>query len=246
MKRKTYLIVGGTRGIGRSIAQSLAKSHQKIFVIGRQAPLYSEKVITSTSYVSCDISQPKSISTMIQRILKNHGKISHIVFCQRYRGSGDDWDGEFAVSLSATKTIIEGLSVHFDQTPERSIVIISSLASYLVGLEQPVSYHVAKAAINQLVRYFAVTLGPIGVRVNAVSPCTILKDESKTWYFNNPKLVDLYKKIIPIGRMGTAEDIADIVHFLCHPTSMFITGQNIIADGGLSLISQEALARQLL
>ena len=62
---------------------------------------------------------------------------------------------------------------------------------------------------------------------------------------SHPELVDLYKRITPLGRMCTASDIADVVMFLCGPESSFITGQNLVVDGGLSLRWHESLARDL-
>ena len=245
MKRKHYLVIGGTRGIGRIIAQSIGKKNHTLSVIGRRSPITTDRKRENVHYWLLDISQKKKLASHIHNIIEHNGKISHLIFCQRYRGANRDWDGELNVSLTATKKIIELVSDYFDDTLERSIVIISSIASSLVALEQPVSYHVAKAGLNHMVRYFAVVLGPKGIRVNSISPSTVLKDESKEYYIHNKKLQNLYKHIIPLGRMGTAQEISDIVMYLCSPTSSYITGQNIIADGGISLLSHEALARSL-
>ena len=72
-----------------------------------------------------------------------------------------------------------------------------------------------------------------------------LKEESKHFYFQNEELHNLYKSIIPLGRMGTAEELANTIAFLCSPKSSFITGQTIIVDGGISLQWHESLARKL-
>lgn len=245
MREKHYLIIGGTRGIGKKLAQMLAKHHHRLSIVGRHLPTETQGLGSNVRHWQMDLFQEESFMKSFSQIIKDEGKISHLIFAQRYRGTDDDWEGEFRISLTATKKIIELAFDCFDDTPEKSIVIVNSISSFLVGLEQPVSYHVAKAGLSQLVRYFAVILGPRGVRINCVSPCTVLKDESKQFYLNNTKLNNLYKRIIPLGRMGTAKEISDIIEYLCSPASTFITGQTIIADGGLSLISQEALARDL-
>lgn len=245
MRKKHFLIIGGTRGIGKEIVKNLQIKNYTISVVGRTLPSPHNKSNKNVHYWSTDLSDEKNISKTIDAIRKKNGNISHLIFCQRYRGKEDDWNGELNVSLTATKTIIERTTHHFDDTDEKSIVIIDSLSGYLIGVEQPLSYHVGKAGLRQLARYYAVVLGPKGIRVNCISPCTILKAESKHFYLHNTKLMNLYKHIIPLGRMGTAKDISDIVEFLCSPSSSFITGQNIIADGGLSLLSQDTLARDL-
>ena len=124
------------------------------------------------------------------------------------------------------------------------IVNIGSTTGFSVNLESPV-YHVAKAGISQLARYYAYVLGPKGIRVNSVSPGTIIKEESEEFYSKNQPLRDLYNSIIPLGRMGTAIEIANVVTFLCSPKASFITGQDIVVDGGISLQWHESMARTL-
>src|SRR5262249_51795840 len=109
----------------------------------------------------------------------------------------------------------------------------------------PVSYHVAKAGLEQMVRYFAVALGPKGIRVNTVAPGTIVKDESKAFYRDHPQLEQLYREIVPLGRMGTAADVAELIAFLLGEGASFLTSQTIVLDGGVSLRWHEALARDV-
>lgn len=244
MKSKHTLVIGGTRGIGKTIVETLTSEGYFVSVISR-GNTYKKLNNPHVYYWPADISDRKELIKTIRKIIKQNGKLSHLVFCQRYRDSGDTWQGELEISLTATKNIIEYVSDEFNDIANRSIVIISSVASRLVGLEQPLGYHVAKAGLDALVRFFAVSLGPKGIRTNSISPSTILKDESRQFYLKNKKLQKLYKQIIPLGRMGTSQNIADTVSFLCSPKSAFITGQNIIVDGGLSLHSQESLARKL-
>ena len=244
-KKKHILIVGGTRGMGRALVKAFAEEGHTLSVIGRRQPSEADQQILGVSYWTVDLLNQEQLSQSLTEIISKNGKLTNLVFFQQYRGDGDDWEGEIETSLTATKNIIEALAGEFDDSLEKSIVIVSSVAGQYIAQEQPLSYHVAKAGINQMVRFYAVTLGSQGIRVNSVASGTMLKEESKHFYFQNEELHNLYKSIIPLGRMGTAEELANTIAFLCSPKSSFITGQTIIVDGGISLQWHESLARKL-
>lgn len=245
MRKKHTFIIGGTRGSGRAIVKLLSENNHVISVIGRRPPSEIDHKLLNVHFWTLDLLDEERLCEVCAEAIEQNGKLDNLVFFQRYRGKGDDWKGEIEVSLTATKNVIEYFVDQFNDTNESSIIVISSIASYLIADEQPLSYHVVKAGINQMVRYYAVILGPKGIRVNSVSPGSILKDENKDFYFQNEKLLNLYKKITPLGRMGTSKDIANVVVFLCSRNASFITGQDIIVDGGLSLQWHETLARKL-
>ena len=71
-----------------------------------------------------------------------------------------------------------------------------------------------------------------------------MKEESKDFYLKSKKLLGLYKDLTPLRRMGTAEEVAAAIRFLCSPAASFITGQNLVVDGGVSVQSHESLARR--
>ena len=247
MKRRHSLIIGGSSGIGRAQVKTLAEENRVVSVIGRRAAAADAfQNMPDVHYWSVDLLNEEQLSTTLVEILERNGKLNDLIFFQRYRGKDDDWQGEIEATLTATRNIIEHLAGEFESAADNSIIVVSSLASDFVAREQPLSYHVAKAGLNQMVRYYAVMLGSQNIRVNSVSPGAVLKEESKEFYLNNPALNELYKRITPLGRMGTAEEISQVIAFLCSPKASFITGQNIIVDGGLSLELQESLARRLL
>jgi NAD(P)-dependent dehydrogenase (short-subunit alcohol dehydrogenase family) len=248
-KKIHSLIIGGTKGTGRAVVRALAKEGHVVSVIGRSTPSPSEASLSNVSFWALDLAQHDKIAGILDDIIKKSGKINNLVFLQRYRGEGDSWKGEIDVSLTATKIIIDYLADKvankFAEKENNSIVIISSIASRFIVEEQPLSYHLGKAALSQMVNYYAVRLGRQGIRVNGVSPGTILKQESRDFYLNNKKLYSLYQEIMPLGRMITSEDVADVVGFLCSSKAAAVTGQIITLDGGVSLRGQESLARKL-
>ncbi len=238
------LVIGGTRGMGRSLVSRLLKDGHTVSIVARRPATDPEHLANPKArHWQADIAVPEQIQPTLSEIVRERGKIQGLVFLQRYRGEGDAWEGELAVSVKATRDIIDFLSPEF--SGNGSIVIVNSNAAEIIVDEQPLSYHVAKAALLQLVRYYAVKLGPENIRVNGVCPITTLKIESRDHYLNNPDLVALYKKMIPLGRLGTADEIANIIAFLCSTESSYLTGQNLTVDGGISLRGHEALARIL-
>jgi NAD(P)-dependent dehydrogenase (short-subunit alcohol dehydrogenase family) len=212
--------------------------------IGRRPPTAEDAALPGVCHWTVDLAdeivREQSLSEILQR-----GKLAHLVFAHRYKGSGEAWEGEIATSLTLTRKIIERLAMEFMDAGSNAIVLTSSIVSHLVADEQQVGYHVAKAGINQMARYFAVTLGGRGIRVNTVSPSVFIKEESRDYYRQNDELCNLFKRITPLGRMGTAEEIANVIVFLCSPQASYITGQDIVVDGGISLQAQPSLARKL-
>lgn len=235
------LVVGGTRGIGRAVVRHFQALDHSVSVLGRRA--IEESHLPGVHTFSVELADSGQVAQTVDSIIGERGPLSNVIFLQRFRGEGDDWKGELDVTLTATRNIIEQIRDGFDVPG--SIVVVASNASHLVAAEQPVSYHMAKAALVQMARYYAVTLAPAGVRVNCVTPGAVMKNEALEYYRSNQSLVTLYNRITPMGRMGTSEDIAGAIGFLCSTQAAFITGQDIVVDGGLSLLWQESLARQI-
>ncbi len=236
------LVLGGTKGIGRSIAKTLAERGYRVSVLGRSKP---SRALEQIDDWQADLTYPGAGINVINQLIAKNGPITHLICSQRYRGE-DDWDKEMTVDVTATAKIIEHLKDQFNRTSLPAIVVISSIAGTTIAYEQNAQYHVAKAALNQLVKYYAATLGPQGIRVNSISPGTTVKEESQEFYSQNKELRELYDTITPLQRMGTAEDVARVVAFLCSDEAAYITGQNIIVEGGASLQGPESIARRLL
>jgi NAD(P)-dependent dehydrogenase (short-subunit alcohol dehydrogenase family) len=238
------LVVGGTKGIGRAVVRRLAGDDQIVSVIGRsQAAHHSDQRIKSWA---ADVSELPQLKATLGEIVRARGPLSGAVLLQRYRGSGDDWAGEIDTSLTATRELIEWAGEHFqDLGRGKAVVVVSSIASRYIASEQPVSYHMAKAAMSQMVRYYAVSLGKKGIRINAICPGTTVKEESKAFYAAHPEIEALFRDIVPLGRMGTSEDVAELAAFLLSGRAAFLTGQNIVLDGGVSLQSHESMGHHL-
>jgi NAD(P)-dependent dehydrogenase (short-subunit alcohol dehydrogenase family) len=235
------VIVGGTKGVGRELAALWAGQGQTVTAVGRQAGQAPEGV----NVVTGDAERPEELLRSLRDVILERGPLCSLVFLQRYRGSEDTWSGELNVSLTATRVVLEGLAEEFAPDGDRSVALVGSNAGRFVTTDQGPGYHVAKAALAQLGRYYAVKLGPLGIRVNVVSPCAFVKQESAAYYEGRDDLTAMYEAITPLGRMGTAAEVARVVALMCGPGMSFVTGQELYVDGGLSLVQQDGLARKL-
>ena len=238
------IVFGGSKGLGRVLARQLAARGDSVSVISRSEPPVAERV-ERVRYYCADIADWAATKSALNAAVKRNGTLEYLIFCQRYRGKDDSWAGEIEVSLTASKRVIEHVQDSFTKGRDCGIVFVSSVFGDRVGEGQGISYHLCKAGMNHMARFYAVNLGRKGIRTNAVTPFTFLKEESKDFYIENVELLDLYKEIIPLGRMATAEDSANVITFLCSFGAAFVNGQNIYVDGGLSLVWPETLARKL-
>jgi NAD(P)-dependent dehydrogenase (short-subunit alcohol dehydrogenase family) len=240
------LIVGGTKGLGRVITRLLAQRGDAVSVFGRSEVAEADRAAGEVDSYQLDITDTAEVAAAIGQLVAKRGPLNYCVFLQRYRGKDDAWAGEIATTLTATKNIVDMLVPHMSKSADKGLVMVSSVFARYVGEGQAVSYHVAKAGLDQLMRFYALNLGGEGVRCNGVTPFTFLKEESRQFYFDNQEIMTVYKEMIPLRRMGTTEDSANAIVFLCSDKSAFLTGQNITVDGGLSLVWPESLVRRMM
>jgi NAD(P)-dependent dehydrogenase (short-subunit alcohol dehydrogenase family) len=228
--KKNSLIIGGHRGIGRVIFDTLKKRGDNIFSISRSK-------FDNKNFISADINTVEGL-IKIKKKFKNK-KINNLIFSHRYRGLNSH--EEFQVMVEATNNIIKIFENNFFKNS--SIVVLSSIASSTIVHDQNATYHYTRGALDTLVKYYACTLGRKKIRINCIQPTKIFKPENRSYFLKNNTDRKLIEKITPLGRMGDAQDIADLVDFLTSNKSTFITGTIIPVDGGLRLVSQEQIAK---
>lgn len=239
-----FLVLGGRRGIGKVLVERLAASvGNHVSVLARTAHEGGDVLRQSQHVV--DVADQRALLKCLDAAVAQHGKLLGAVFLQRHRANGDEFDRDLAVALSATKNTIEHLidKGHFVNDRQASIVVVSSVADHYIAPEQPLGYHVAKAGLAQLARYYAFALGSRGIRVNVVSPCVVVKREAAEFYARNDLLVERINNTVPLGRAGTPDDIVDAITFFMSEQASYVTGQTLVVDGGLTLRSHESLIR---
>jgi NAD(P)-dependent dehydrogenase (short-subunit alcohol dehydrogenase family) len=229
-----YLIVGSSSSIGSKLIEYL--SHQKSNVVALSQRQYNLAVPS----FSCDLRDEKSIIRTISEITEVHGRFDSIVFCPRYRNYGEldnyvlkDELNVNAFSLSIFLTAHETL---FKSDGYRSVVAVSSLSSKFPSLKTPLEYQTSKAALDTICRYYARKLGPLGIRVNIISPFFFSKESPQEDIAKDPEWLDFMANQIPLRRVCNLDEVVLPIIFLSSPASSYISGVNLTIDGGSSIV----------
>jgi NAD(P)-dependent dehydrogenase (short-subunit alcohol dehydrogenase family) len=230
------IVVGGSKGLGGSAARKLARDGHRVVALSRTPPAIAAE---NVRHIPADLENREQLAAAVASVTAEGAKVAALVLSQRYRGTGDGWARELEVSLSATRFLIESLTESF--VPGASIVLVSSVAAEIVVEDQPVGYHAAKGALQQMARYYAVMLGRRGVRCNCVSPSIFIKEEFQHQP-QDPEKAAFFRQAIPLGRPATWEEVCGVIAFLCSPAAGYVTGQDIVVDGGMSAQSPLSVA----
>jgi 3-oxoacyl-[acyl-carrier protein] reductase len=238
------LVTGASRGIGLAIARMLAAEGAQVALAarGHDGLVKAAAEIGNASFHTADVTDPAAAAAMVHDVEKQCGRID-ILICNVGSGASvppgqenaAEWRRVLDVNLFATTNTIEAVRPVMQRgCGDRAIVCVSSICG-LAALGAPVTYSAAKAALNATVRGLARPLAQDGIRINAVAPGNILFDGG-TWAHklaeNRQAVADMLAREVPLRRLGTPEEIADVVGFLASPRAAFITGTVIVADGG--------------
>jgi hypothetical protein len=221
-----YLAVGATSGLGGVFAA-------KARVLGAKVSVLALGPKRGEDHYVCDVTSD-DWRGIVHALPNIHG----VAFFQRYRGNGEVWNGEIETQLTATTEMIDFL---VKWQASSSIVITASASASLVTTGMSPGYHVAKAGLMQLARYYAVLLGPQGIRVNAVCPGSFIKPENAERLAAGTPERRRLASASPLGRMGTADEVAEAVLWLLSDKASFVTGASLVVDGGVGLRWQEDL-----
>lgn len=254
---KQALITGSSRGIGRGIALKLAEQGVKIAVHYYQNEKAAKATLAAIRkqgaegmIVQADVTQPAEITVMLEKVKKDFGTLDIFVSNARpevpefFQGPMDitleQWNAAFDSQAKAFLVAAREAAA-FMHDGGRIFALTYAEGSRTGGLLPWAGMGSAKAALESLVRYFAVALAKRGITVNAISPGWTEDSVLNTLPTQAQELIRNWhlRGWTPMGRLGTPEDIGNVVTLLSSEQAGWITGQVIYADGGASLMNPE-------
>ena len=243
LENLNILITGASGGIGTSLSMAFASTNAKLFLIGSSQDKISklQKKLPSRdsiNYFSVDLSERENVNNFCDSIIDQYGGINVIINNAGItednlfmRMSENSWDKVFAINIDASMIICRKFIRGMVKNKWGRIVNISSVVAS-TGNPGQSNYVAAKSALNGLTKSLALEVATRGVTVNSISPGFI--DTSMTAKLTDDQKRKITEKI-PMGKMGTGEDISSLVSFLVSNEAGYITGQNIHVNGGLFL-----------
>jgi 3-oxoacyl-[acyl-carrier protein] reductase len=247
---KVAIVVGAARGIGRAIAERLLEEGARVVIAdtlagegAAAAKRLSER--GEALFVATDVGRKDAVDALIEATLARFGRVDILVqnagifpYTILSEIAVEEWDAVLGVNLRGCFLAIQACARPMREQGYGRIVLTSSITGPRVSSPGHGHYAASKAGINGLIRAAAIELAPDGITVNGVEPGNILTEGVRAE--RAPEYIRAMERSVPLGRLGTPEDVAHAVLFLASDEAAYITGTTIVVDGGQILPEAKA------
>jgi NAD(P)-dependent dehydrogenase (short-subunit alcohol dehydrogenase family) len=259
VKNKKIVITGATGILGSVYAEGFSQQGADVAIIDldeklcqKKARELGKKYGTKPMGIGCDITNKEAVKAMVKKVTSEYGRIdvllnnaatkSENIFAPFEEFPLADWEKVMGVDVTGMFLCSQAAAVEMEKEKTGSIINISSIYGIVApdqriyegslyegrSINTPLVYSTAKGAVVSLTRYLATYLAPHHIRVNTVTPGGVFSGQNETF-------VKRYSERCPLGRMAKPEEIFSAVYFLASDASSYITGHNLIVDGGWSV-----------
>jgi len=252
---RTALITGGAGHIGMAFGETLAEAGANIAILDRDesrvqsvAGGIAEKYAVQTIGMTMDLSNEEEVVAAPKRVAEELGSLDMLINCAAFVGTSnlkgwvvpfeeqsvETWRAAVETNLTAPFALIQAATPYLRESGHGSVINIGSTYGVVgpdmslyddTAMGNPAAYGASKGGLIQLTRYLATVLGPDNIRVNCISPGGIARGQDE-------KFVARYEARTPLKRMGTEEDMKGTILYLASDLSAYVTGQNLLVDGG--------------
>jgi NAD(P)-dependent dehydrogenase (short-subunit alcohol dehydrogenase family) len=239
-EKKLALVTGGAQGIGYACGEALKEDGWDVILsdVNEGALKEAAARLGAVAGIVCDMGDAEAVGALFDRIEAEHGAVAGLVNNAGVALPGDfleydlaDFDRVIAVNLRGTFQAIQRAGKAMVAAGIKGAIVNMSSINAQVAIPAIPAYCASKGGVMQVTKAAALALAPHGIRVNAVGPGSI--DTAMMAGVNaNPEAMARVLSRTPLGRVGTAREIGDVVAFLCSEKASYVTGETVYVDGG--------------
>jgi gluconate 5-dehydrogenase len=247
---KRALITGGSRGLGRAMAQALAEAGADLVLVGREADRLQTagRELTAlgrrVDLITSDIATPDAAQQMCSRALADLGPIHILINNVGGRRISipteqlplEDWQRILDLNLTSAFICCKLIGGEMVKRRGGRIINVASISGMVVnkGIHGR-TYETAKAALIAFTKTLAVDWAPYNVTANSIAAGGFLTDPNRRWFAEKPELRAIFEGMVPMGRLGEPEEIGPLALYLASDASSYMTGAALVIDGGYTL-----------